>query len=70
MKITKDENGKIVLDGEGTTMIFPKHDEKWLVTEGIDESMIQITNMYIVYSGTGGAGKLDKVSNFFSTLEL
>ena len=58
MKIIKDENGKLILDGEGTTILFIREDEDWFKIEGFGDNPISYINNFMVYSTR--AGEVDK----------
>jgi hypothetical protein len=50
MKITKDKEGKIIVDGEHTTLITPERGEEWMKFEGLTNNDIKsICNFVVIY---------------------
>jgi len=69
MKITKDENGKLIIDGEGITILFPKEGEEWLKIEGFgDDPISQINNFTVDFVKAGGVDKMKLVTNYLLSL--
>ena len=69
MKITKDEDGRLIIDGEDTVILFPKEGEEWLKVEGFGESPVsQIKNFIVDYTKYGGIDKMKVVSEYLDSL--
>jgi hypothetical protein len=50
MKITKDKNGKLSIDGEHKALITPERGEEWMKLEGLTEKDFKsICNFVIIY---------------------
>lgn len=50
MKISKDPDGKLIVDGEHKTIITPERGEEWMKIEGLtNKDFKSISNFVIIY---------------------
>ena len=49
MKITKDVNGKLIIDGEHNTFVFPEYGEMGLDFRGLGDDVGGIHNFTVIY---------------------
>lgn len=50
MKIVRNENGKLTIDGEHNTIVTPERGEDWVKIEGMEKENIElICNFIVIY---------------------
>jgi len=67
MKITKQEDGTYIIDGENHTIIFPKKDEQWLKLEGFILEEVFIQNFVTIYP-TSNKDVIDYLPKFIQRI--
>jgi hypothetical protein len=69
MKISKDENGKLIIDGENRTILFPLPGECGINVEGFGEDAVStVSNIVFFNSKSGGVDEMARVLNYLASL--